>query len=285
MGKAKKFKGLAKIIPAILVTAKYGNSFNTAAVNNPEELLTRKGIIAFKVNPEEKRLFLNWVESLKNQDNFTDSEIEVEFQIKGKHRTLSQNSLYWALVSVLALEVYMENGWEEVIHEELLEMYAPKVVSKLHGTSIPKRSKDLDTAEFTQLIEGVFYEINQHGVSITEPADLDQYWKNYAKIRFKGGVDHGYREDETLEEYRQRVNYCEACRKYLRPGAFGYDGHLAHIISRGSGGEDNTANILHLCANDHLFVQHQNGWVDFLKKYPHLKAKYEIAVSRHFKEK
>lgn len=285
MAKARKFKGTAKVVPAVLVKAKFGNGVNTAAVNSPEDLMTRKGIIALKMKPEEKKLFLHWVESLKQEEEFPSPEIEVEFRLKGKSRTLSQNSLYWALVNVLAQEVYMENGWEEVIHEEMLEMYAPRIVSKLHKTSIPKRSKDMDTAEFTRLIEGVFYEINQHGVSMTEPADLDQYWKNYAKIRFKGGVDHGYRDEETLEEYRQRVNFCEACRKYLRPGSFGYDGHLAHIVSRGSGGEDDTANVFHLCAEHHLYVQHQKGWGEFLKRFPHLKPKYDIAVSRHNKEK
>lgn len=273
----KKFKGVVHYVPTTLINAKLKSGLKTARVSNPIDMLSKKGLMVIRINPEDKMLFQKWVEAFKSRPDYPESDLELELKIKGKHRTLAQNALYWALVGVLALEVYMENGWEDVIHEELLKMYAPVVVSKLHGSSVPKRSKDMDTAEFTRLIEGVFYEINQHGVSMTEPADLDQYWKNYAKIRFSGGKDHGYREGESLDDYRKRVNYCEACRKYLRPGSFGYDGHLAHIISRGTGGEDETWNIFHLCAEHHLFVQHQQGWESFFVKFPHLEEKYKIA--------
>lgn len=278
MAKTKKFKGVVHIVPTTLVNAKLKDGVHTARVNDPDDLLSKKGLMVLRINPEDKTLFNSWVETWKASPGYPSSDLDIEIKIKGKARTLGQNSLYWALVAVLALEVYMENGWEDIIHEELLEMYAPKIVSKLHNTSVPKRSKDMDTTEFTRLIEGVFYEINQHGVSMTEPADLDQYWKNYAKIRFSGGKDHGYRPGEHLDDYRKRINYCEACRKYLRPGSFGYDGHLAHIVSRGSGGEDDTRNIFHLCAKHHLFVQHQKGWIEFLTQFPHLKDKYKIAV-------
>lgn len=280
MGKTKRFKGLVRILPANLINIIFPDQIRTARVKDPFDMY-KKGLIVLKINPADMMIFNSFMAMYKGLSGDDKPDIELDIKIKGKARTMGQNALYWALVSVLALEVYQENGWEDVIHEELLKLYAPSIISKLHQTQVPKRSKDMDTAEFTRLIEGVFHEINQNGVSMTEPADLDQYWKNYAKIRFSGGKDHGYREGETLNEYRQRVNYCEGCRKYLRPGSFGYEGNLAHIVSRGSGGEDETWNIFHLCTEHHLYVQHQKGWEAFFVKFPHLKAKFEIAQEKH----
>ncbi|MCK5217845.1 MAG: hypothetical protein KAJ93_08650 [Methanosarcinales archaeon] len=281
MAKTKKFKGLVRIVPTTLLNAQMKDGPHTARVNDPIDLMKKKGLIVLRISPEDKTIFNSWVDTVAALPGYPSSLLDIEVKIRGKARTLPQNALYWALVTILALEVYMENGWEDVIHEEMLEIYAPKIVSKLHKTSVPKRSKDMDTTEFTRLIEGVLHELSEHGVSITDPSDMDQYWKNYAKIRFSGGKDHGYREGESLPDYAKRVNYCEACRKYLRPGSFGYDGNLAHIVSRGTGGEDATWNIIHLCAKHHLSVQHQKGWEYFLKQFPHLQGKYDLAHENH----
>lgn len=279
----KKFRGDLRITPSKSITADFPGGSRTASAVNAIELMKR-GLIIFRVSPGDLPLFQKWIESVSKLPDMMTTDIVAELKIKGKPRSLAQNALYWALINVLAMEVYHEAGWEEVIHEEMLNMYSPKIKSKLHGTEIPKRSKELDTAEFTRLIEGVFYEINENGVDLTEPADLDHYWKEYAKIRFSGGKDNGFRKGESIDDYRRRVNYCEACRKYLRSGSFGYDGNIAHIVSRGSGGADETWNVFHLCSEHHLFVQHQKGWNEFLSRFPHLKQKYEIAIEKHWSE-
>lgn len=277
----KKFKGLVRVIPSNLVSAVIGSNVHVADVDDPIDMIKRKGIIVLKVPSREKILINKWADSLKSSKDYPNTNIDVELIIKGKHRTLSQNSLYWALINVLAMEVYHEQGWEEEIHEAILSQYAPKIKERLYGKEVSKRSKDMDTSEFTRLIEGVFYEINQIGVELTEPADLQQYWNDYSKIRFSNGKDYGYREGESLQDYRYRVNYCEACRKYLRAGSDHYDGEIAHIVSRGASGEDETWNVLHLCHEHHIAVQHQKGWNEFLRQFPHLTEKVRIAHEMH----
>lgn len=279
----KIFKGGARIVPSVGIKALREGNITIATVDNPDHLMMKKGLIVLKISPSDSGLFRHWIETWKEKKDYPKTDLEISLKFKGKPRSLKQNSLYWALVSVLAMEVYRERGWEEVVHEELLLMYSPMVESKLHGASVPKRSKDLDTAEFTRLIEGAMHEINEQGISITEPADMDQYWKDYARLRWTNGIDHGYRAEETVEEYRHRINYCEACHKYMRPGSGQYDGNLAHIVSRGAGGIDETWNLLHLCSRDHIQIQHQKGWKEFLMKYPHLSEKVMIAIGRHIK--
>jgi hypothetical protein len=284
MGKQKTFKGLVRLVPAVSVSAVVKDSLRTATVDNPMNMLLHKNLLILKISPEDKAMFEAWSKNFNDIHNSDPIELELDIRTKTKKRSLGQNNLLWTLIEVLALETYQECGWEKVIYEEILEIYAPKIESKLHHHKIAKRSSDMDTYECTKVIEGVFYEINQQGITMTDPTDIVKYWNNYNKIRFSGGVDHGYREGESVKDYRQRVNYCEACRKYLRPGTFHYNGQMAHIVSKGNSGESKeTWNYFHLCHKDHIGLQHQNGWEIFLKRYPHLRAKYEMALIKHSK--
>lgn len=273
----RKFSGIARLLPAVGLKIVRDGNIIVSSSDEPFSLMDRKGVVCFKIAPKDARLFKKWVSDTAGRNSPFKIEIELTFIIKGKPRSLDQNRLYWALINILSLEVYGEHGWEEYMHEEILEIYAPRVKSKLRGSLVPKRSKDMDVGEFVRLIEGVMYEINSNGVTMTEPADISRYWDEYARIRFSDDRDHGYRDGETLEEYRERVNYCEACRKYMRHGEAVYGGHIAHIVSRGAGGPDDTRNVLHLCTDDHLHVQHQKGWNEFLRKYPHLEKKVRRA--------
>jgi hypothetical protein len=281
MAAIRKFKGVAKIIQAVSISAVWKGAVRKASVTNPDDFPTTKGLLVLHIDPAYEQLMRRWIEAYQNQKDYPGSEIDIELKFKSKARSMDQNNLYWALITILAQEIYGQHGWEEEVHEAMLSLYAPRIKSKVHGTEIPKRSKDMDSREMTQLIEGVIAEINEAGVNFTEMADFDRYWQEYNKLRFSGGSDNGYRDDESLEQYRYRVNYCEACRKYLRPGTGGYDGQLAHIVSRGTMGEDATWNILHLCARDHTGTQHQHGWDEFLERYPHLIRKVEMAREKH----
>lgn len=278
----RSFKGVARLLRVRLIQANINGSLRVVQGVKDFDVMKKHGLVTFKVRPADAVLLHNFIAGFERQK--ADPEIELSFKIKGKPRTLKMNRLYWSLVAVLAQEVYQMNGWEEVIHEELLQMYSPLIESKLHGTKIPKRSKEMDTAEFCKLIEGTIHEINEIGVSISDPGDINQYWNDYQKLRFQDGKDLSDRTGESLQQYRIRVNYCEACRKYLRPGSGSYDGHLAHIISRGAGGPDETWNILHLCHKHHIEDQHQHGWENLLKGFPHLIEKYEIAQKRFYEK-
>lgn len=205
-----------------------------------------------------------------------------------KRRTIDQNSLYWALLTILAFEVFGEFHHEEEIHEEILMLYSPRVDGPLTKKPVPKRSKELTTVEFSRLIEGLFKELAEHGVSLESSARIVDYWREWNVWRGGQPDDPLSGSYKNADEYRERIPYCEACLKYL-----GADepGSIAHILSRGAGGADDDWNLFHFCDSCHTgintpdsmkgfgkaVVQHQYGWEVFLEKYPHLKRKWERA--------
>lgn len=208
-----------------------------------------------------------------------------------KHRNLDQNALYWALLTILSYEVYGEFHHEEEIHEEILAIYSPRVTGALTKVSVPKRSKDLNTVEFSYLIEGVFKELADHGVSLDSGARIIGYWREWYTWRGTIGGDPLSGTYKNIEDYRERIPYCEACLKHLGPGN---PGSIAHIISRGAGGSLEDWNIFHFCDTCHTGLnpeagmlgfdkttsQHQHGWDAFLEKHPHLRWKFERAHER-----
>lgn len=209
-----------------------------------------------------------------------------------KKRTLDQNALYWALLSILSYEVFGEFFHEEEIHEEILGIYSPRIQSALTKRLIPKRSKYLTTVEFSSLIEGVFKELAVHGVSVDVAEKIHLYWREWYTWRGTTGGDPLAGSYKNVMEYKERIPYCEACLKYL-----GHDnpGSIAHIVAKAQGGSLDDWNIFHLCDTCHTGLnpesemldfdrtvsQHQHGWEAFLEKYPHLRWKYEEAQRLH----
>jgi hypothetical protein len=199
-----------------------------------------------------------------------------------RKRSLDQNALYWAIMTILGFEVFQEFGHEEELHEEILAIYAPRVDGPLTKRPVPKRSKHLNTVEFSRLIEGVFKELAEHGVEETGSQIIGFYHDWNALREKEDPLEGSYRD---AEEYRERIPYCEACLKYLG----GEDrGSIAHIISRGAGGPDADWNYLHLCDTCHTGIssdgdtaQHMHGWDAFLTTYPHLRWKWEKANGEH----
>jgi len=209
--------------------------------------------------------------------------IEVTFKMYHKPRSLDQNALYWALVDILAWEIFQEHGHEDDVHEELLRIYAPRIEGPISKLAIPKRSKDMNVLEFCRLIEGTFKELAEHGVEMESAESIADYWHRWYEERFKaqGGdpLADDYSDDD---EYRRRVVFCEACGRKLGEGE---PGSMAHIVSKGAGGSNTAWNKLRLCDSCHVgageqVAQHLNGWEAFLAVYPHLRPKVEAAHNR-----
>jgi hypothetical protein len=208
-----------------------------------------------------------------------------------KKRTIDQNKLYWSLLTILSFEVYGEFHHEEELHEEILAIYSPRVTGALTRTSVPKRSKDLNTIEFSRIIEGVFKELAEHGVSIESGARIIDYWREWYTWRGTIGGDPLSGSYKNVDDYRERIPYCEACLRHLGPDN---PGSIAHIVSKGAGGSLEDWNIFHFCDTCHTGLnpeselldfdgttsQHQHGWEAFLTKYPHLRWKWEKAHER-----
>ena len=191
-----------------------------------------------------------------------------------RKRTLDQNALYWALLTILSFEVYGEYNHEDELHEEILAIYSPRIEGALTRRPVPKRSKELTTVEFSRLVEGVFKELAEHGVSVESGSRIIGHWREWQEWRGRQEKDPLADDYKGEKEYKERIPYCEACLKYIGDAG---GGSIAHIVSRGAGGSSETDNLLHLCDTDHVLFQHAHGWEAFLEKYPHLRWKVETA--------
>lgn len=219
----------------------------------------------------------NNAEKMKKEVSQSDyPELTFNFAYWYKERTIDQNSLYHPLKAILAFDYFQEFGHEDEIHEELLSLYSPRVKSPMTGAEVPKRSHAMSTVEFSRLIEGTFFQLAHCGISDDIAMQIIAHWKKWHKWRGEQAEDPlgmTYKDDD---DYRARVPFCEACGLYLADG----EGQMAHIVSKGSGGSDAGWNKFRLCTQDHIYIQHQNGWIAFLERYPHLAGKVEHAQEK-----
>jgi hypothetical protein len=201
--------------------------------------------------------------------------ISAEFEIHYQRRTMAQNNLLRALERIMAFE---QDGTEETYqeyHEGLVEKYCPPKDRKNPVTlrSQRKRTSELNTVEMAQVIGGAFFELATMGVEITT-GNIANYWIEWYNWRGKQSADPFTEKARTIDQYRKDVPVCEACLKGLvtrdEYGKDRYAGQIAHIVSRGSGGSDEIWNLMHLCTDCHLHLQHQNGWLAIINRFPHI---------------
>ena len=204
-------------------------------------------------------------------------DVELTVDVHYQKRTLKQLNLLWALVEIMALE--SEGYYDEEVkygyYEGLLDLYAPRIESRLTEWNAPKRASEMTTVELARVIEGAFQQLSMwNGLSFESAGQLRNYWIEWSQWRGKAKADPLSGTYDSLEDYRQRITMCEACTRSLQSG----EGHMAHIVSRGAGGENmDPDNFLLLCPECHLHTQHQNGWARLLRDYPHLTGKVQRA--------
>lgn len=209
--------------------------------------------------------------------------IEAELEIHYQQRTMAQNRLLRSLERIMAFE---QDGTEDTYdeyHEGLIEKYCPKSdnPNPITGRLRRKRTSELNTVEMAQVIGGAFYELATMGVELSS-SNIVNYWIEWFNWRGKQGADPFTSKARTLDEYRHDVPVCEACLKGLvstdEYGKDHYAGQLAHMVSKGSGGSDEVWNLIHLCTECHLFLQHQQGWAKLIGRYPHIS--WRVAQAR-----
>ena len=136
-----------------------------------------------------------------------------------------------------------------------------------------KRTSELNTVEMAQVIGGAFFELASMGVDITT-GNIANYWIEWYNWRGKQGSDPFTDIGKSIDQYKKEVPFCEACTKGLisrdEYGRDMYAGQMAHIVSRGAGGSDELWNLMHLCTDCHIHLQHQKGWGALTNKYPHI---------------
>ena len=237
----------------------------------------------------------------KKYEKLIDGDVSFSMKKKQKNRSLDQNSLMWSLYSVEAEEQNSGmSGGSDIMAMDLYESdlmeYAPRMIltTAISHWNILKNdyrviwekeiaekiraeiiisSSHWNVKEMRDWIDRIINRIAEHGLSENNALWLHQKFFEWKK--------HCYSKPDPIsiekEKYRKSNCICEATGKYI-----GNEGHIAHIQARGMGGNwssdlDRSWNLLYLSSEAHIEVQHQNGWEEFCKKYPHLKNKVDIA--------
>jgi hypothetical protein len=273
----------------------------------PKGYLLIKPKDIYKKNIGKVLTKLNEFQVKKNE--IRDIDITIEYHYR--KRTLDQNALMWALYQIEANEMNagmqcVDDITPEYLYTSDLVIYAPRIEIKVnsdeysyikseyeieHETPIRDEkgnvaayelqailtSSKYTTVQMAQWVDRIFNRLAFNGVACTNPADIQDYWVKWRNMLNDEKITL---HDDLLtnDEYRRLNPICEACGKFIGDGS----GQLAHIQSKGSGGPDYTSNYLHLCNECHIETQHKKGYNHFLKLYPHLKFKVEVALRREY---
>lgn len=240
-------------------------------------------LVVFRVLKDSRDLMKQFSGWLAQKPKWREIPIAIDLRKWYRKKTLDQLALFWSLVRVLTLESEGKDDKEikTQLYHGLLHLYAPKVEGRLPdgskaGESV-KTLSEMNTLEAARLIEGTFRELVLMGVSVDNSSKLRNWyaeWRDWRGRAKAADLEQTYRD---LEDYKERVPYCEATLTPLHEGG----GSLAHIVSRGAGGENfEPWNFLHLRDDIHLQVQHTKGWVELLQQYPHLIHKVNYARER-----
>lgn len=241
------------------------------------------GIIALRVAEDSRPMVRDWFKGLVAVESWTSVSLAVDIRRWYKKKTFDQLKLFFSLVKIMSLETYgkVTEEYKSLIYHGLLLEYGATTLARLPSgeeRETVKGLSEMNTVEANALIEGAFRELATiPGLSISSSRIRNYFieWRTWRGQLKNDGLEETYK---SLEEYKERVPYCEATGDNLGPG----EGHLAHIVSKGAGGVSNEAwNYFHFSPQVHLYTQHTEGWVKLLREYPHLIGKVNRARERH----
>lgn len=119
----------------------------------------------FKLNSHNA--YNNLVNWLCEQKEFERFNLICEVKQFRAKRSLSQNRLYHMYKACISQETGQET---DSLHEWLLFSFSPKI--EINGCMIPKRSKALDTKEFTIFIDRmVVFASSELSITLPDPED------------------------------------------------------------------------------------------------------------------
>lgn len=207
------------------------------------------------------------------QFNFGKSPYSVKIERITSARTYKQNNTIWALVSIIW---QAQNGnaptesQKYSLYMDIIDAYSDKVKNKLTGVLRPIHISEADTQTAAKIVNACF-EIAATccDLPLDSQASVQSLFKQWQQWRGQQIADP--LDCDNLKKWKQENRLSHAS---------GIGGLLecAHIVSRGARPDliDNTANLLMLTHNEHM-LQHEIGWDEFLKIYPHLTWRVERA--------
>lgn len=120
-----------------------------------------------------------------------DQDKRFELKEKRERRSLTQNAYYWAMLNKLARALHMPDGevhlnmlrdWgvsevfvvsKEVPLDDYFKYYDRlSVIGDAVTVKVYKRSSQMDSAEFSQLIEGMREECEAQGIDVMTPEEI-----------------------------------------------------------------------------------------------------------------
>lgn len=124
-------------------------------------------------------------------------EFDVDFSIRTKARTLRQNNLLWALITIIVNE---HNQGRDVggdlvdkddIYQALLEEYAPIRTTDIGGKHIRHHvgTSKLSTRQMAEFIDCVFGEIQSMDIQVTDPSEIKRYWEDWRSYLRKQNIE------------------------------------------------------------------------------------------------
>lgn len=201
------------------------------------------------------------------------------------NKSYTQLKTCWALISVIYKSMYGVKPTESErnqLHDELLEEYSERKPSILHpGETTPITLREMSSKQlsnFIQILINILAEDCQlENAEQLTVKELFCEWENYLASQKQDWTD--YYDDEItpipIPEWRElhKVSFASGLT-----ATEDMQLDLAHIVSRGADEihRDCCWNTMMLTHEEHM-KQHEIGWDNFLKLYPHLRGRVERA--------
>jgi hypothetical protein len=250
----------------------------------PAHAVLYKGYIVLKeINNQGKALVDKFFSTKNQRDGYNGKDfiVQVELDLPYQKRTFKQNSSVWVLVTAIfqSMEGRLPDEEEKYgLYLDLLEQYADRVNNRFGGTR-PVHISESNSLEGARFIDGL---LNHLAVLCDLDTDTQATvvsvlvdWENWRGTLQVDPMDYADLECTrylTEGEWRERHPVSEAS------GVGGYI-ERAHIVSRGADGADieKPWNWIALTHEEHIGMQHQKGWEEFLQAYPHLRGRVKRA--------
>ncbi|GHV89886.1 hypothetical protein AGMMS50268_03890 [Spirochaetia bacterium] len=250
----------------------------------PVHAILKGGYIVLKeVNKSGKelieRLFTKKVEW--EERNKREFYLQIELDLRYQHRTFKQNSSVWVLVTAIfeSMEDRLPDEEEKYsLYLDLLELYADKIPNRFGGLRTVHISES-NSIEGARFIDGLLHHLAtvcdlsmDSQASVVDVMWEWEEWRGNMKIDPMDYSDLACTQLLTEAEWREKHPVSEASGKGGRI-------ELAHIVTRGADGKDIEMpwNWIALLHEEHIGMQHQKGWDEFLQIYPHLRGRVERA--------
>lgn len=230
-------------------------------------------------SPADKRFMNSFCGEAGNQI------ITIEAEIKRANKTYEQIKLAWALISICCevINGHKPVGDEaEYMCQALYEMFAEEYEWQNPLTGEIEKEKitmsKMSKAQMCAFINNIInFLADSCDLNTEQQISVKEIFEQYMSFRSSLKEDFVDMDAEgnyiSLDEFR-RINTISFA------SGLGGELDLAHIVSKGTSPQfrDCSWNAMMLTHEEHM-MQHKVGWPKFLEIYPHLRGRYDRAMS------